>query len=122
PYYPEAGFSVGTTMGRNKLIYALADYGLVVSADFKKGGTWEGAQEELRRKPGRPVFVRMTGSVRRATENWSNWARSGFRLYAHLPTRIPCSSKRPPVSRNRNRQSSCRSLTRLSHQARWLPQ
>jgi predicted Rossmann fold nucleotide-binding protein DprA/Smf involved in DNA uptake len=63
PYYPEAGFSVGTAMGRNKLIYALADYGLVVSADFKKGGTWEGAQEELRRKPGRPVFVRMTGSV-----------------------------------------------------------
>ena len=50
-------------MGRNKLIYALADYGLVVSADHKKGGTWEGAVEELKRKPGRPVFIRMTGSV-----------------------------------------------------------
>jgi len=30
-------------MGRNKLIYAMADYGLVVSADCEKGGTWAGA-------------------------------------------------------------------------------
>lgn len=58
PYHPEAGFNVGNAMGRNKLIYALADYGLVVSADHKKGGTWEGAEEELKREPGRPVFVR----------------------------------------------------------------
>ena len=50
-------------MGRNKLIYALADYGLVVSAEYKKGGTWEGAEEELKRKPGRPVFVRIGDSV-----------------------------------------------------------
>lgn len=63
PYHPEAGFNVGTAMGRNKLIYALADYGLVVSADHKKGGTWEGAAEELQRKPGRPVFVRLGDSV-----------------------------------------------------------
>jgi hypothetical protein len=63
PYHPESGFTVGNAMGRNKLIYALADYGLVVSADHKKGGTWEGAVEELKRKPGRPVFIRMTGSV-----------------------------------------------------------
>lgn len=63
PYHPEAGFTVGNAMGRNKLIYAMADYGLVVSADHKKGGTWAGAEEELKRKPGRPVFVRLTGSV-----------------------------------------------------------
>ncbi len=63
PHHPEAGFNVGTAMGRNKLIYALADYGLVVSAEHSKGGTWEGAQEELKRKPGRPVFVRLTGSA-----------------------------------------------------------
>lgn len=63
PYHPEARFTVGTAMGRNKLIYALADYGLVISADHKKGGTWAGAGEELKRRPGRPVFIRMTGSV-----------------------------------------------------------
>ena len=63
PYHPEAGFSIGNAMGRNKLIYAFADYGLVVSADHRKGGTWAGAEEELKRKPGRPVFVRLTGAV-----------------------------------------------------------
>jgi len=63
PYHPETRFTVATAMTRNKLIYALADYGLVVSADHKKGGTWAGAEEELKRNPGRPVFVRGAGSV-----------------------------------------------------------
>ncbi len=61
PYHPNARFTVGTAMGRNKLIYAMADYGLVVSAEYKKGGTWNGATEELRRDNPRTVFVR-TGS------------------------------------------------------------
>ncbi len=63
PYHPEAGFNVGNAMGRNKLIYAMADYGLVVSAEHNKGGTWEGAIEELKREPRRPVFVRISGKV-----------------------------------------------------------
>jgi len=58
PYHPNARFTVGTAMGRNKLIYALADYGLIVSADLKKGGTWSGAVEELKRDKSIPVFVR----------------------------------------------------------------
>jgi predicted Rossmann fold nucleotide-binding protein DprA/Smf involved in DNA uptake len=63
PYHPEAGFNVGNAMGRNKLIYALADYGVVVSADHLKGGTWAGAVEELKRQPGRTVFVRLSDTV-----------------------------------------------------------
>jgi len=67
PYHPEARFTVGTAMARNKLIYAMADYGLVVSCKWsspqKKGGTWAGAEEELKRRPSRPVFVRTRGSV-----------------------------------------------------------
>ncbi len=63
PYHPEAVFNVGNAMGRNKLIYALADYGLVVSADYRKGGTWEGAVEELARNPARPIFVRLDDSA-----------------------------------------------------------
>lgn len=59
PYHPTAGFSVGTAMGRNKLIYAMADYGLVVSAEHKKGGTWAGAEEVLKRGILVPVFVRV---------------------------------------------------------------
>ncbi len=58
PFHPEAHFVVWTAMARNKLIYAMADYGLVISADYDKGGTWSGAEEELKRKPARPLFVR----------------------------------------------------------------
>ncbi|BAS67740.1 DNA-processing protein DprA [Bathymodiolus septemdierum thioautotrophic gill symbiont] len=58
PYHPNARFTVGTAMGRNKLIYAMADYGLVVSAEHKKGGTWAGATEELKRENALPIFIR----------------------------------------------------------------
>lgn len=56
PYAPNAGFSVGAAMGRNKLIYALADYAVVVASDVEKGGTWAGAIEALRAK-WVPVFI-----------------------------------------------------------------
>lgn len=58
PYDPSAGFDVGHAMQRNKLIYALADAALVVSADLKKGGTWAGAIEQLEGLHLVPVFVR----------------------------------------------------------------
>ena len=57
PYSPSARFDVGLAMGRNKLIYALADWALVVHCEPNKGGSWAGAVEALR--AGRtPVFVR----------------------------------------------------------------
>ncbi len=69
PYHPNARFTVGTAMGRNKLIYAMADYGLVVSAEYKKGGTWSGATEELKRENPRPVFVRTGNNTPRGNSN-----------------------------------------------------
>jgi len=63
PFYPEARFNVGNAMGRNKHIYAFADFALVVSAQVEKGGTWAGAKEELKRPCGRPVFVRLDEGV-----------------------------------------------------------
>jgi predicted Rossmann fold nucleotide-binding protein DprA/Smf involved in DNA uptake len=63
PYHPDARFTVGTAMSRNKLIYAMADYTVVVSCDYNKGGTWAGATEELGRPASSPVFVRTTGNV-----------------------------------------------------------
>jgi predicted Rossmann fold nucleotide-binding protein DprA/Smf involved in DNA uptake len=63
PYHPHARFNVGAAMGRNKLIYALSDYGLVVSTEHKKGGTWAGAEEELKRENALPVFVRIGNDV-----------------------------------------------------------
>jgi predicted Rossmann fold nucleotide-binding protein DprA/Smf involved in DNA uptake len=58
-FIPEAGFSVGNAMGRNKYVYTLSDFSVVVSSDYKKGGTWAGAEEELRNKDRRPMFVRV---------------------------------------------------------------
>lgn len=58
PYDPAAGFNVGHAMQRNKLIYALADAALVVNSDYKKGGTWTGAIEQLERLHYVPLFVR----------------------------------------------------------------
>ena len=62
PYVPTAGFSVGGAMGRNKVIYGLADFAVVVSSDFQTGGTWAGAVEAL--KGGWcPMFVRDGANV-----------------------------------------------------------
>ncbi|MDK1119535.1 MAG: DNA-processing protein DprA [Anaerolineae bacterium] len=63
PYHPNARFTVGTAMARNKLLYAMADYGLVVSAEFNNGGTWAGAKEELKRNNPLPVFVRISDAA-----------------------------------------------------------
>lgn len=56
PYSPDAGFSVGAAMGRNRLIYCLADYAIVVASDAETGGTWAGATEALKNR-WLPVFV-----------------------------------------------------------------
>lgn len=50
PYGPTAGFSVGAAMGRNKVIYGLADYAVIVSSEHETGGTWAGAVEALKGK------------------------------------------------------------------------
>ncbi len=57
PFRPDVGFSIGNAMGRNKCIYALADWSLVVSAAVAEGGTWAGAVENLRHN-WTPLFVR----------------------------------------------------------------
>jgi len=65
PYDPAAGFNVGNAMQRNKVIYALADAGLVVTSDFEKGGTWAGAIEQLEKLRFVPVFIRDGSQVGR---------------------------------------------------------
>lgn len=58
-YDPNAAFNVGNAMGRNKYIYALADYALVVNSTVNKGGTWAGATEALEKITDTPVLVRI---------------------------------------------------------------
>lgn len=60
---PGASFNAGNAMGRNKYIYAVADYALVVSSSVGKGGTWAGATEALERIKDVPIFVRMQENV-----------------------------------------------------------
>jgi predicted Rossmann fold nucleotide-binding protein DprA/Smf involved in DNA uptake len=54
--HPNAPFSAGSAMGRNKIIYALSDAVLVVASDVDKGGTWAGAREALAKRIS-PVLV-----------------------------------------------------------------
>jgi predicted Rossmann fold nucleotide-binding protein DprA/Smf involved in DNA uptake len=60
PFNPEAGFNAGNAMARNRFIYALADYALVVDSAHGEGGTWAGALENLR-YGWVPLFVRTPG-------------------------------------------------------------
>lgn len=53
PYQPDARFTIGTAMGRNKIVYGLSQVTLVVTSADGAGGTWAGASEALKKKYGR---------------------------------------------------------------------
>ena len=57
PFNPEAGFNVGNAMSRNRYIYCLSDCAVVIDSTQDKGGTWNGAEENLKHK-WVPVFVK----------------------------------------------------------------
>lgn len=67
PFYPEAGFNVGNAMARNKYIYCLAESSLVVHSG-KKGGTLNGAEENLKSK-WVPLWVKPTSDSDAANSN-----------------------------------------------------
>ncbi len=76
---PSAGFHVGIAMQRNKYIYALSDAALVINADFEKGGTWEGAKEQLNKYHFVPVYIRSVGEQSKGLDGLKaigaqNWA------------------------------------------------
>ncbi len=58
PFNPEAGFSTGNAMARNKYIYCLADTALAIHSGTE-GGTWAGARENLK-KGWVPLWVKQT--------------------------------------------------------------
>ncbi|MDE0101169.1 MAG: DNA-processing protein DprA [Bryobacterales bacterium] len=78
PYDPSVRFLPWNAMGRNKLIYALADAALVVNSDHGRGGTWAGAIEQLDKLRFGPVYVRRSGEpcaglealARRGARSW----------------------------------------------------
>lgn len=82
PYEPDSGFTIGKAMGRNKDIYALADYALVVRFKTGEGGSWTGAVEQLGRNksapPGVPVFVRAAQNPENGLQELQNRGASVF--------------------------------------------
>ena len=57
-YYPDAGFNAGNAMGRNKYIYCLSQAAVVVHSG-RKGGTWNGAIENIK-QGWVPIWVKQT--------------------------------------------------------------
>lgn len=57
PYHPNARFYSYTALERNKFIYGLSEFTVATSSDFKKGGTWAGAVENLKMN-WVPLYVR----------------------------------------------------------------
>ncbi len=45
---PDAPFTAGGAMNRNKFIYVLSQSAFVVASDYNKGGTWAGATENIK--------------------------------------------------------------------------
>jgi predicted Rossmann fold nucleotide-binding protein DprA/Smf involved in DNA uptake len=54
---PKTPFNVGNAMARNKFVYCLSDWTLVIVSSFNEGGTWAGATENLKHR-WVPLFVR----------------------------------------------------------------
>lgn len=61
--HPEATFTSYRALERNRFIYCLAEYAVVVSADAQKGGTWSGATDSLRHGWS-PLYVRNGAHMR----------------------------------------------------------
>ncbi|MGI8486409.1 MAG: DNA-processing protein DprA, partial [Thermomicrobiales bacterium] len=75
-YSPDVGFTAGNAMGRNRLIYCLAEDAIVVASVNGIGGTFGGAQEAVRRGWGK-IWVVPTGDPRSGNpllvENPDQW-------------------------------------------------
>jgi predicted Rossmann fold nucleotide-binding protein DprA/Smf involved in DNA uptake len=54
---PKTPFKVGNAMARNKFVYCLSDWALVIASSYNEGGTWAGATENMKNK-WVPMFVR----------------------------------------------------------------
>ena len=61
PFNPEAGFNVGNAMRRNRYIYCLSDAAVVISSTLDRGGTWNGAIEDLK-AAWVPLWVKQTSN------------------------------------------------------------
>lgn len=61
PYHPNSRFYSYTALERNKYIYGLSKLTVATASDFKKGGTWSGATENIKNN-WVPMYVRQDDS------------------------------------------------------------
>lgn len=87
PFNPEAGFNVGNAMSRNRYIYCLADAAVVVSSTTDKGGTWNGALENLK-GAWVPLWVKRAANAESGNsalaERGAHWVPDGLTSLEHL--------------------------------------
>ena len=147
PYSPDAPFSAGNAMGRNKLIYAQAGLTVVVASDDGTGGTWSGATVALKHGYGtvaawrgegegpgnEPLQQRgaLAGSSLEDVEALLDGSHSRYPSQPqHRRTRLnsgPCSPQRRPHSRVHRRclgatpgsRTRCRGRGCGSRRRRW---
>ncbi len=94
PFHPEAGFTVGRAMQRNKYIYCLSDRALVVHSGIERSGTWAGAIENMKRQ-WVPIWVR------RDSDGSGNAALSSIHHVQGPPQEVIqqlCASDQPAAS------------------------
>jgi predicted Rossmann fold nucleotide-binding protein DprA/Smf involved in DNA uptake len=95
PFNPEAGFNVGNAMGRNRYIYCLANAAVVMDSDLNKGGTWNGAIENLK---GGWVSLWVKDNGRADSGNPELVSRGGRWLPEQLPDIRVLLDRTPPVT------------------------
>ena len=101
PFNPEAGFSVGNMMARNRYIYCLADAAVVVSSTANKGGTWHGAIEDLKAE-WVPLWVKKSwtgnsGNTELVRLGAKEWSPNDFSNLINLFVNVQ-SSKEPLIA------------------------
>ncbi len=108
PFNPEAGFSIGNAMSRNRYIYCLADAAIVVSSTPNRGGTWNGALEDL--KAGWvPLWVKRTASAEtgnaRLVQRGARWIPDDLESLESLTTSGPEQALRLELPLTRRRRN-----------------
>lgn len=71
PFRPDMPFQTYAAMERNKYVYSLSDFVVIISSDYNKGGTWAGATENIRHN-WVPMFVRKADGMPQGNINLLN--------------------------------------------------
>ena len=101
PFHPEAKFSRGSAMARNKHIYCLAQCAVVVACVENRGGSWHGAENNLKASWAIPLWVRKTGNAA-LVEKGAGWLSDDGAQLIDDAIKNQCN-----LNSNENAESTC---------------